>query len=115
MGALGNIIGKVVVGIGTVLSLIPVTAPVGVAVAAAGVALANANPTSNDSVSNAATQTATKLVSTSQLVNASATAAAGGSVINLSSIMTWLKSNWLLVAGIIAGIIFLPKLLKRRR
>jgi hypothetical protein len=115
MGAIGNLIGKVVVGIGTVLSLIPVTAPVGIAVAAAGVAVANANPTSTDAVSNATMTTAAKLVTTSQTIAATSAAAAGKSVINVSGILNWIQSNIVLVLGIIAGIIFLPKLLKHRR
>jgi len=115
MGKLGQILGDVVVGAGTVLSLIPGIGPlIGAPVASVGVGLIKANTSSTDPVSNAAAQTAAQLTNTSQLINATSTAAAGGSVINVSGIITWIKSNLVLVIGIIAGIIFLPKLLKRR-
>jgi hypothetical protein len=108
-----EILGDIFIGAGTVLSLIPGVGPlIGAPIAAAGVGIRGTS--SIDSVSNAASQTAAQLVNTSQTIAATTAAASGKSVINVTGILNWIQSNIVLVLGIIAGIIFLPKLLKRR-
>jgi hypothetical protein len=99
-------------GIGSVLSVIPVVGPlVGGAIIAAGAAVPVSNSNSADAVSNGAAVLGAALNN----ANSYGVTATGGSVINVNSILTWVQTNLLLIVGVVSAIIFLPKLFKRSR
>jgi hypothetical protein len=99
-------------GIGSVLSVIPVVGPiVGGAIIAAGASVPLSNKSSVDAVSNGAAVLGAALNN----ANSYTTTSTGGSVINVNSILTWIQTNLLLIVGVISAIIFLPKLFKRSR
>ncbi|MGD0340267.1 MAG: hypothetical protein ABSA76_00965 [Bacteroidales bacterium] len=104
-------IGKILMGAGTVLSIIPAVGPlIGAPVIAAGAAMsANANGT-QDTV----TASANNLLAAISGANASSSAV--NTSLTMSGITTWIKNNMLLVLAVAGGIIlFVFKPFKHKR
>lgn len=110
-------IGKgALIGLGTVLSIIPAVGPiVGGGLIATGAAIPTKPKTgtvSTDPVNNAAAALG------AALGNASAyntITQPGGTAINANGVLVWFQTNFKLVAGIVAGIILLVVLFRKKR
>lgn len=113
MGVFKSIAKWALIGAGSVLSLIPgVGAAIGAPLIVAGANIKTATAGTSDVVSAYGGQIQATLATVGAMQQAGAAPKASYTI---NSIIAWVKANLFLVVGLVAAIIFIPTLLKKRR
>jgi hypothetical protein len=114
MGTFAAIAKWALVGVGSVLSLVPAVGPlVGAPLIGAGLSIQTNRTGAADTGVDQVSANAQILANTFQSAAAIQNVAAGGSAINVNPFLTFLQKYWMYLVGALAALWILPKIFKK--